>query len=560
MADVYDFDSFLRYEALVTWLDQLADEHPALVTIETYGQSHQGRDLLIATVTDSSTGEHGTKPAHWIDANIHSVELTASVAACRVLQHLVDGFTAGDEQVVRALQTRTFYVLPRVNPDGAEWAMADSPQFRRSSVRHWPLADGRRWPGHESEDIDGDGRILQMRLADDDGQWVPHPDDARLLVPVPLDGIPAGTQRYRLFGEGTIEDFDGFTMPKPRLPQGLDMNRNFPAGWGTSVPGSGDHPLSEPEIDALIRAMVARPNICGFNAFHTSGGVLLRPSSTKSDSALPPNDVWVWKELAKRGSESTGYPAHSVYEDFTWDPAETMSGASDDWAYEHLGVYGWTTEFWDLVHAATGEKASTHVWYTGPTDAEALAVVRWLDGQPGGARTAGFVDWYEFDHPQLGPVELGGWNDLYSWVNPPLHLLKAEVDGHGAFAVAQALAAPCLDIKYTDVKQLGPDTWQVSVGVANVGWLPTQVTEKAKKDGIVRPVVVELAGAEIVGGSARIELGQLDGAIAARFNQGDGGAPERALASWVVRCSAGTELLVTASHQRAGTKAAVITT
>ena len=174
----------------------------------------------------------------------------ASVAACRVLQHLVEGFVTGDEQVTRALRTRTFYVVPRVNPDGAEWALADSPHYRRSSVRNWPLADGRRWPGHESEDIDGDGRILQMRIADPDGQWMPHPDDERLLVPVPLDGPGEGTHRYRLFGEGTIEDFDGFTMPKPRVPQGLDMNRNFPAGWGTTVPGSGDHPLSEPEIDA----------------------------------------------------------------------------------------------------------------------------------------------------------------------------------------------------------------------------------------------------------------------------------------------------------------------
>ncbi len=560
MADEYDFDRFLRYDELVAWLDQLADAHPELVAIETYGQSHQGRDLLLVTVTDPTTGAHHTKPAHWIDANIHSVELTASVAACRVLQHLVEGFATGDEQVVRALQTRTFYVVPRVNPDGAEWALADSPHFRRSSVRNWPLADGRRWPGHESEDIDGDGRILQMRVADDDGQWMPHPDDARVLVPVPLDGVAAGMPRYRLFGEGTIEDFDGFTMPKPRPPQGLDMNRNFPAGWGTTVPGSGDHPLSEPEIDALVRAIVAHPNICGFNAFHTSGGVLLRPSSTKADSTLSPNDVWVWKELAKRGTELTGYPAHSVYEDFTWDTAETRSGASDDWAYEHFGVYGWTTEFWDLVHAATGEKVSTHFWYTGPTDDEALAVLHWLDGQPGGAQTAGFVDWYEFDHPQLGPVELGGWNDLYSWANPPMHLLKDEVDGHGAFAVAQALAAPCLDIKHTDVEQLGADTWRVSVGVANNGWLPTHVTEKAKKDGMVRAVVVELTGAEIIGGSGRIELGQLDGAISARFNRGDGGSPERALASWVVRCSAGTELSVSASHQRAGTTTAVVVT
>lgn len=559
MAAGYDFDRFLRYDELVIWLDELADAHPELVAVETYGQSHEGRDLLLVTVTDPSTGAHDTKPAHWVDANIHSVELTASVAACRVLQHLVDGFATGDEQVVRALRTRTFYVVPRVNPDGAEWAMADTPRFRRSSVRNWPLADGRRWPGHESEDIDGDGRILQMRLPDPDGQWMPHPDDQRLLVPVPLDGAPVGTTRYRLFGEGTIQDFDGFTMPKPRPPQGLDMNRNYPAGWGTTVPGSGDHPLSEPEIDALIRAIVARPNICGFNAFHTSGGVILRPSSTAADSSLPPNDVWVWKELAKRGTELTGYPAHSVYEDFTWDSSETMSGASDDWAYEHLGIYGWTTEFWDLVHAATGEKVSTHFWYTGPTDDEALAVLHWLDGQPGGAQTAGFVDWYEFDHPQLGPVELGGWNDLYSWINPPLHLLAAEVDGHGAFAVAQALAAPCLEIKHTVVEALGSDVWRVGVGVANTGWLPTQVTDKAKKNGIVRPVVVELTGAEIVSGSARTELGQLEGSMAARFNGGDGGSPERALASWTVRCPVGTELTVTASHQRAGSATTTVT-
>jgi len=559
-AAAYDFDRFLRYDELVAWLDEFVDAHSDLVGIETYGESHEGRDLLLVTVTDPSTGTHDTKPAHWVDANIHSVELTASVAACRLLQHLVDGFDAGDEQVVRALRSRTFYVVPRVNPDGAEWALADAPRFRRSSVRNWPLADGRRWPGHESEDIDGDGRILQMRIADPRGQWMPHPDDTRLLIPIPLDGTTSDVERFRLFGEGTLADFDGFTMPKPSLPQGLDMNRNFPAGWGTTVPGSGDHPLSEPEIDGLIRAIVARPNICGFNAFHTSGGVLLRPSSTAADAALAPNDVWVWKELAKRGTELTGYPAHSVFEDFTWDTTETMSGASDDWAYEHLGIFGWTTEFWDIVHAATGEKSSTKAWYTGPTDDEALAVLHWLDGQPGGAQTAGFVDWYPFDHPQLGPVELGGWNDLYSWTNPPLHLLKDEVDGHGAFAVAQALAAPCLEIQHAEIRPLGPDTWSVSIGVANAGWLPTNVTDKARKDGFVRPIVAEIAGAELVdGGSRRVELGQLAGAMAARFNRGDGGSPERTLATWVVRCPPGTELTVTAAHQRAGTASATMT-
>ncbi len=565
----YDFDRFLRYEELRAWLDQLAAEHPALVDLEVYGRSHEGRDLVLVTVTDSSTGSADTKPAHWVDASIHAVELTATVAACNLLRHLVDGFGSGDETVVRALRTRTFYVVPRVNPDGAEWALADRPRWRRSSVRAWPYADAHRWPGLSVQDIDGDGRILQMRIADPDGAWMPHPDEPRLLVAVPPDGsVSPGVSRYRVHGEGLIESYDGFTVPTPPAPEGLDMNRNFPAGWGTNVRGSGDHPLSEPEIDALVRAIVARPNICGYNAFHTSGGVLLRPSSMVADSALPPRDVWVYKQLAERGTALTGYTAHSVFEDFTFDTTDTMSGAADDWAYEHLGVYAWTTEFWDIVHAATGTKQSTHFWYVGPTADEALAVLRWLDAQADVVEVdptrAGHVDWYPFEHPQLGAVELGGWNDLHSWTNPPGHLLRAEVARHAEFAVFQALASPCLEIKHSAVSALGDDTWRVEVGVANTGWLPTHVTSRAEKNDRVRPIVVEIVvetvdgSIEVVGGAARLTIGQLGGGVDSRFAGGSDGTPDRALVAWTVRAPVGTTVTAVVRHDRAGTDRASI--
>lgn len=563
----YGFDRFLRHDELVGWLDQLAAAHPDLVTVETYGRSFEGRDLRLVTVTDSATGTHDTKPAHWVDASIHAVELTATVAACRLLQRLVDGHVAGDPTIVRALRTRTFYVVPRVNPDGAEWVLADRPRFRRSSVRPWPLADAHRWPGLHEEDVDGDGRILQMRFLDPDGPWIAHPDDARLLVPVPPTGVDPDVPRYRVLDEGTIEDFDGFDVPEAPAPEGLDLNRNFPAGWGTNVPGSGDHPLSEPEIDALVRAIVARPNICGFNAFHTSGGVILRPSSTQPDAKLPPADVWTWTQLAAIGTELTGYPSHSVYEDFTWDPTETMSGASDDWAYEHLGIFGWTTEFWDIVHAATGEKQSTHFWYTGPTDEQRLAVLRWLDERstdlPSEATTRGFVDWYPFDHPQLGPVELGGWNGLYSWTNPPPDLLLTEVDRHADFAVAQALTAPCVEIRHARAEPVGDDTWRVVIGVANTGWLPTTVSSRARQDDLVRPILADVVGddadIEVLDGPARRKLGQLAGASSARFTNSTSSTPDRTSCSWLVRATPGTTVTVHVVHQRAGSDSVQLT-
>ena len=134
----YDFDRYLRYDELTRWLRTVAESNADLVTMESYGRSHEGRELWLMTVTDSSTGAPHTKPAHWVDASIHAVELTATVAACWLLRHLVQGAADGDATVLEALRTRTFYIAPRVNPDGAEWVLADQPVLRRSSTRPWP--------------------------------------------------------------------------------------------------------------------------------------------------------------------------------------------------------------------------------------------------------------------------------------------------------------------------------------------------------------------------------------------------------------------------------------
>jgi murein tripeptide amidase MpaA len=540
-------DRYLRYDELTSTLHGVAAEHPDLVSVESYGRSHEGRELWLVTITDASTGAHDTKPAHWVDANIHSVEVTAGVAALSIIDHLVN---SDDALAAQALASRTFYVVPRVNPDGVELALGDRPRFLRSSVRRWPWADGWVKPGLHASDIDGDGRILSMRVPDPDGAWVTSSVDPRLLVHRPIDFVTGSAPTYRLLQEGLINDHDGFTIPMPRTPEGLDLNRNFPAGWSTTVTGSGDHPTSEPEIDALVRAIVARPNICGYNAFHTSGGVLLRPSSTAADASLPALDVWTWTELGKRGVELTTYPVHSVFEDFTWDKTDPMSGAADDWVYEHLGVYGWTTEFWDAVACATGgaQRLSTRWWYEGPTPEQELAVLRWSDVHA----PSMYVDWYPFEHPQLGAIELGGWEGLTSWTNPPAgEILAREVQGHASFAVHQAMAAPCLAIREATAEAIGEDVWRIRCGIANTGWLPTVVSERARKDGRVLPVVAEVSGAEVLGGPARVEVGHLEGRRSARFDWNDG-TPERALVTWLVRARPGAVITLAASHQRAG--------
>jgi hypothetical protein len=557
-------DRFVRYDELTSLLAALAAAYPDLVEVGSIGRSHEGRDIWLVTLTDAATGAHGDKPAMWVDANIHATEFTGGVAALALLAHLVQGWRV-DPTVSRALATRTFYVVPRLNPDGVEAALADRPRYLRSSTRPWPWVDGWTRPGLHAQDVDGDGRILTMRIPDADGAWRAHPDDGRLMIRRgPADGPEQGPY-YRCLVEGRIVDYDGFTVPTPRPPEGLDLNRNYPAGWATDIPGSGDHPGSEPEIDAAIRAMRARTNICGFNAYHTAGGVLLRPSSTKPDASLPPVDVWTWTELGRRATELTAYPVHSVYEDFTWDKSSTMAGASDDWAYEHLGVYSWTTEFWDVQFAATGTRAPTDWWTFGPTPEVEAAVLAWYDrrGHDCGGGHRAYVNWYPFDHPELGPVELGGWDHVHAWSNPPLDLLAAEVSGHAAFVVHQALAAPCLAVRHLEAVRLDEDLWQVRAGIANTGWLPTTVSEHGAKANLVLPVVATIvagAGTDIISGPARVELGQLGGRrTMALSGDSNDGTPDRALATWTVRARCGSSLTVEARHVRAGTARATLT-
>jgi hypothetical protein len=241
-----------------------------------------------------------------------------------------------------------------------------------------------------------------------------------------------------------------------------------------------------------------------------------------------------------------------VYEDFTWDRSSLMAGASDDWAYEHLGIYSWTTEFWDVVHAATGERAATDIWWLGPTPQQELAVARWADAE---APDVGYRRFEPFAHPDLGPVELGGCDEVRLWQNPPGSRLATEVAGHADFAIAQALAAPALAIRQLAAAPLGDGVWRVTAGIANTGWLPTNITARAVQQQLVLPIVAELSGDAEVVGARRLQLGQLAGRADIRRDGGthNDGTPDRVSASWLVRAARGTVVEVSAGHPRAGT-------
>lgn len=549
------FDRWHRYDDLTALLHGWAEAAPGLVEVVSAGQSHEGRDIWLVTVTNRATGPAAEKPALWVDGGIHATELAGTAAALHLVHHLASRY-GDDERVTRALDTRAFYVMPRINPDGAELATADRPRFIRSSTRQWPLVDP--LDGLVPEDVDGDGRILSMRVPDPNGSWEPHPDEPRLLVHVDPTAPPGG-ERYRLFQEGSVRNYDGATIAVAGNAETLDLNRNFPHGWRPEADqrGAGPFPTSEPEVRALVQAMVERPNVCGYIDYHTYSGVHLRPYSGAPDDDMPVGDLRTFKRIGREATAITGYPAVSVYHDFRYHPKEVITGGSDDWVYDHLGVYAWTTEIWSPQRAAGLEVEGFIDWFVEHPVEDELHLLRWVDEELPGE---GFVDWYPFDHPELGQVELGGWHTMRWWRNPPLERLEAEIAPHSDFAVWHCLISPRLAVRSLEAEPAGDDQWRVRLVVENTGWLPTNVTERATERKVVQPLVVTVdlpEGGELVLGQQRTECGQLTGrnllGPMIGLLPGNDATTDRAKVEWVVRAPAGSTLRVTARHLRGGT-------
>ena len=547
------WNRYLRHDELTEHLKAYAREHPRLVEVASIGTSWEGREVWVAAVTNRETGEARTKPALWVDGNLHASELSPSSAVLYVLDWLVRGYGARGD-VAQVLDTRALYLCPRVNPDGAEWALADEPRIIRSSTRPWPF-DEEPIEGLTQRDIDGDGRMLMMRLEDPNGPWKVADQDPRLLVR--REPAETGGTYYRVLPEGALRDWDGVSIELERKREGLDLNRNFPAGWRQEgeQAGAGPYPGSEPEVRNVVDFMARHPNITGGISFHTFSGVLLRPHSTKPDDDMPAEDLWTFEKIGAKGTELTGYPNVSVYHDFRYHPKEIITGAWDDWAYEHRGIYAWTVEIWSPQQQAGIEEYGFIDWFREHPVEDDLKLLAWSDEQLGGR---GYVDWYAFDHPQLGPVELGGWNDLYCWRNPPPELLEKELERFPEWVLWHLAISPLLEEHSHEVEELGDGAFRVRVAVQNAGWLPTYVTKKALEQKVVRGVTAEVdlpEEAVLKNGKVRVVAGQLEGRAykgsAAGIWSSDPTA-DRVSFEWVVHAPRGGELRVEVRHERAG--------
>ncbi len=482
MDNAFDF-KYYKHEEMRELLDKIQKQFPNLVKIEQIGETYEGRAIWVAKITNFETSDK-EKSAYYVESNIHAGEVTGSTVSLYIIHYLASNY--GKEKIITELLDKlAFYVVPRISADGSEKYLTTA-QTLRSSTRFWPFPD--KLPGFHREDITGDDEILLMRVQDELGDWKISDKDPRLMLkrdPIETDQGPY----YRMYPEGMIHEWNkGDPILMARSTEGLDLNRNNPSGpWDQEFKqdGAGPFPLSEPETRAIADFFREHTNICGLQSFHTFSGVILRPLSFVDDTYFENHDLEVYQNLGKIGEELTGYPCVNINKEFKYDPKKDLLGGFLDWIFEHKGIFSFSTELWDMIkEAGIEDRDFIKFLMFERSEEEELKLLKWNDDVLDGE---GFTNWNEFEHPQLGKIEVGGWKFKYTWQNPPLGkgYLEKICHENALFAFAHAAVNPRIVFGEHKVEKISDNTYNIAISLLNTGFLPTYVSMQALQRKII---------------------------------------------------------------------------
>ncbi len=487
------FDHYRDVPELIAESKALAAAHAGLLTYVDLGSSSEGRPVFALILNNPKTGADTDKPAMYIDGNIHGNEIQASETVLYTAWYLVENY--GKIPAITELVDRTaFYFVPCVNPDGRQnwFDEQNSPHSSRTGMK--PTDDDRDGALDEDgpDDLDGDGSIGMMWRPDPNGTHRRSELDPNVMEPVAPEPRADGSIRRGDWSVAGMEgiDNDGDGEVNEDGPGGYDMNRNFPADWHPRhvQGGAGDWPLSYPETEAVARFILTKPNIAAGQAYHNTGGMILRGPGAPNREGAYAADRAAYDAIANAGAEMLpGYRSMVIHSDLY-----PVRGGFVNWLSESLGIVSFTNELW------TEKRISQN---GGSPDRGAME--RWRERLLFDQTTAPFT---EVEHPTLGKVLVGGSNKWSSRI-PPSWMLEEECHRNAAFTIFHAREMPRVSFGPSRVRKLGDRLYEVTVELRNDALIPTRTARAAQtKSGV--PDVVTLRAPE---GVRIVSSGTADG-------------------------------------------------
>jgi hypothetical protein len=474
------WNRYNTYDGVVDIMEKIAEAYPKLARLESIGKSYEDRSIYMLTISDFNTGNPDEKPAMYIDGNIHSNEIQGTEFSLYTAWYLTEMF--GDlEFINQLLKDKTFYIVPTINPDARDNYMKEpnTPHSPRSGMLVLDN-DGDGEAGEDGfDDLNGDNHITYMIRKSPTGRFIKDPQDQRRLIRVAAEE----QGEYEMLGfEGIDKDGDGEVNE-----DGIgyyDPNRDWGWKWQPDhvQRGAYKYPFSLPESRAVADFVMKHHNIAGAQSYHNYGGMILRgPGAEEDVDTYNKEDVRIYDAIAKKGEEMIpGYRYLTVYKDLY-----SVFGGELDWFYGGRGIYTYTNEL--MVSYLYFHKNEGRA-----NQEEELKVDKYL--------TFGdaFIDWREYNHPQYGSIEVGGFKKNFSRAHPGF-LLEQDAHRNMAFTIYHAYQTPKLSITNVEENNLGNGLKEVTATLYNERLMPTHSGQDLKFK-IERPDLVSITNADVVAG------------------------------------------------------------
>jgi hypothetical protein len=484
-----DFNRWHDVAELQADMRTLEKAYPKFLRHITLGKSYDGRDIAAMIINNPDTGSDTSKPAMYIEANIHGNEIQGGEICIYTIWYLMENYGKIDK-ITKLVNERAFYIVPTVNPDGRDYFMHGTGQGSRSG--HVPVDDDNDYQFDEDgpEDLNGDGVIEQIRkYVPGQGTYKKSALDPRLMEPVK----PGEKGDYVMLGmEGIDHDGDGRVGEDP--PGGYDPNRNFAADWQPNYIQSGamDYPFQLPEAKAVNDFLMAHPNVAGLQTYHNSGGMILRSPGAESTGEYPLSDVRAYDEIGKMGERMLPFYRYLVI----WSGLYTVHGGVTDWGNDGLGILSLSNELWNEGQYFTSPELKEQQKDPNSPINPRVARNFFNDYLEFGDE---LMEWKEFDHPQFGKVEIGGGMKKTFGRVPPRFMNEELCHRNMAFTLYQADEMPQMKMGETKVEKLGEGMYRVWLDLVNDKVAPT-ILSKAAANNVVRPdlLMAEGKGIEVL--------------------------------------------------------------
>jgi hypothetical protein len=497
-------------------LQTLAREHPDLLSVETFAVSDRDRPVWLCTLsTEHPAAAH--RPAILLVAGIQANDLAGPAILLRWVEFLATNYS-NNSNLQATLKNTVVFVVPRLNPDGAQSAFANPRMELETDLT--PTDDDHDGLIDEDgpEDLDGNGLITSMRIRDAEGEYIEDPLEPRLLI----KADPAKGERgiWRLLSEGMDNDHDDAWNEDG--PGGVNFDRNFPFGYQQFAQASGPHPVSQNLTRKLADFMVEHSNIGLVFAYGQGDNLAHTPKAEppkRPPTALHDADLPIYRELGKTWRDTLGLKKEL-------EPSG-VAGSFADWVYFNRGRLALAARPWSpalqIALTKSGEKKAEEK----PADQQKPSpekpqknedstrneqertILKWLDQTAPGS----FIPWQSIQHPDFTNqlVEIGGFAP-FALSNPPESVFSSLAEKESEFLTGLLGRLPRIGIRKIETKHLGKSIFDITAQIENQGYLPTALAQgEVTREVLPTRVTLQTSPENILSGSKRVLLERING-------------------------------------------------